>query len=266
MQGKVTLKNIIESVLSDIDTDSFTAQEIDQYEDDKEKNTRKLYRKFERLLERLGTDKEILKAGGRTMSFNESEVPFMKVLLTQLLVNKGIIAEFTNDAGASKKFSSRDIHDLIQSLIDEADKSGMDEDELKQMAGFLYSIFLASPLRSIEKCHSLIDTLASCLQDLTSDQQARYLKEIEKCLERECFLRSIESIIEISNIAEIVEASTDGSDTAPYSDYPPEIGFEYLQRDRNVLRRIQEDDDLRKYIETVFRKSAEEIFYYVTLE
>lgn len=264
MQGKVTLKEIIESIFSDVDTDNLTEGEYNQYDDDREKYTRKLYRKFERLLERLGSDKEILKAGGRTMEFNEAEVPFMKVLLTQLLDNESIIAKFTNDATASKKFSSSDIHDLIQSLIDEADKAGMSERELIDLAKFLESIFLCSHLRSIERCHMLIDGLALNLQDLPSSVQAAYLGKVEHILDKEYALRIAESAFRIRDLAELV--SSNEFDVQFYYEHDPEIRFEYMQRDREVLERIQEDDDLRKYIEKVFQRKAEEIFNYVELQ
>lgn len=262
MQEKVTLKDIIENVL--INDSGIKPEKYNKYQDFIDSRTRQLYRKFERLIERLGSNKEILKAGGRTMEFDEAEVPFMKVLLTQLRDNKGIIAEFTNDDSTNRKFSSKDIHDLIQSLIDEADKSGMNKEELIHLASFLEGIFLCSPLRSIEHCHMLIDGLALTLQYLPSNMQAMYLGKIEHILEKEYALRVVESTLFIRDLAELV--TSDVSDTQPYYEYDPEIRFEYMQRDRAVLERIQEDKDLRKYLEKVFKRKPEEIFNYVTLE
>lgn len=261
MQGKVTLKAIIENVLTN--DSGICAEKYAKYESLLESRARQLYRKFERLLERLGSDKEILKAGGRTMEFNEAEVPFMKVLLTQLRDDNGVIAEFTNDAGANKKFSSEDIHDLIQSLIDEADKTGMSKSELIDLARFLESIFLCSHLRSIERCHRLIDGLALNLQDLPSSMQATYLGKVEHILDKEYALRIAESTFNIRDLAELI--SSDDSDVQAYYEHDPEIRFEYMQRDQAVLERIQEDEDLRKYIEKIFQKKAEEIFNYVEL-
>lgn len=39
-----------------------------------------------------------------------------------------------------------------------------------------------------------------------------------------------------------------------------------MQRDKRVLEAIQEDDDLRQYIEKKFGKRAEEIFNYAVLD
>lgn len=204
------------------------------------------------------------------MEFEEPEIPFMKVLISQLYDGRGLIGEFANDGNRNRSFSSKDVRELIQSLIDEAEKTGMSENELKQMAQFLCSIFLESPLRSIENCHVLIDTLATCLQDLTSAQQSRYLRKVEHILQKECFLRSAESIIAIKELAELVEISkaltNDNIGLQDYYEQDPEIRFEYIQRDQCVLKKIQEDDELRQYIENTFQKKAEDIFNYASLE
>lgn len=103
------------------------------------------------------------------------------------------------------------------------------------------------------------------MQDLTTDKQSLYLKRVECLLKKECSLRISESIIAISDIAALVTGEND-SDIPAYNGFPPEIRFEYIQRDKYVLERIQEDDDLRQYIGKVFQKKAEEIFDYTILE
>ena len=54
MQEKVSLKQIIESVLGYIDTENFTDKQYNEYENNLERNTRKLYRKFETLIMKSG--------------------------------------------------------------------------------------------------------------------------------------------------------------------------------------------------------------------
>ena len=67
MKKKVTLKQIIDSVVSDVATENYTVEEYDKYETERENNTRQLYRKFDKLLSLLGSDKEVLKGGRRNM-------------------------------------------------------------------------------------------------------------------------------------------------------------------------------------------------------
>lgn len=262
MQGKVTLKDIIESVLSDIDTDNFTLQEYNQYENDKEKNTRSLYRKFERLLERLGSNKEVLKDGGRTMEFDELDAPIIKALISQLYSGQGIIAEFVNARNESRQFSSNDVIEFIHALCDEVEKDDtMNKEELAYLAQFFNNIFLYSPLRSIETCHKTIDALALRLHDLTYDEQSIYLGKVEHILRKEYALRVAESAREIIRIADSKECREHY-----YYECDPEIKFYYIQRDRQILKAIQEDDDLRQYIEKKLRQKAEMIFNYASLE
>ena len=138
------------------------------------------------------------------------------------------------------------------------------------MAHFFGSIFLYSPLRSIEYCHTLIDMLALNLQDLTSDRQSIYIGKVENILKKEFALRVTESTLEILDIAGIIEQSKNivGNKIGiqNYCEKDPEIRFEYIQRDKRVLERIQEDDDLRCYIEKKMGMRAEDIFNYASLE
>lgn len=229
-----------------------------------ESEEKNLRRHFNKLVERLGTNVDALKKDGKTMIFSEAEVPFMKILLSQFYDKKGIIYEFTTDKSTNKKFSPEEVHNLIQQLLDEADKSGMDEEELKQMAIFLSRLFSESPLRSIEYCHRLIDCLALSLGDLTATQQAVCFKHIEDILLKEFKLRIAESAINIKEIADIIEYSKeyfeDEIGVQNYEEYEPEIVYEYMQRDRQILDAIQNDDNLRRYIEDTFNKKAEDIF------
>lgn len=260
MKNKITLKTIIESVLEDknVKDDSNTY----------EANIKNLNRAFTRLIEKLGNDKEILKRGERYFEFEESEVPFMKVLLSQLYDNKGIIAEFTNERKRNKKFSSIEVYEFIESLKDIADSEGLDENDIERMVEFFSKIFLLSPLRIVENCHMSIDSLAATLQDLDYYEQAKYLLHVEYVLKKEYALRTAEFIFNTGELAHIVEEyrKKNGGDTHIYSEYEPELRFSYIQRDRCVLEAIQEDDDLREYIEKKFGKKAEDIFNYAALD
>lgn len=260
MPDKFSLQEIIENVLDDKKV---------AYETTNDSNVRMLRRAFNRLIERLGGDKEMLQKGGN-FEFQKSEVPFMKVLLGQLYDERGLIAQFTNERNKNTKFSSKAVHELIQSLLDEADKDGASEEELNEMARFFTSIFLFSPLRSIEYCHKLIDMLAMNLQDLPTSKQSIYMGKLEHILKKEFALRVAESALHSLNIAGMIDLSNEIAandiSTQPYYECNPEIQFEYIQRDKRVLEKIHDDDDLRLYIEKKLGKKAEEIFNYTSLE
>lgn len=263
MPEKVTLKDIINRVLDDIDEKNHIREKYNRYENYRESSIRKLYRKMNDLFEALGSNKEVLKDGGTRMEFDELDVPVIKVLITQLYTGQGIIAEFVNSRKNGTKFSSNDVIKFIQTLCDEVAKDDrMNEEDLQYLAQFFSNIFLYSPLRSLETCHAMIDTLAINLQDLPCDKQSIYLGRIEHILKKEVALRIAESTIATLGIAEIATLQED----AFYCEYDPEIKFYYIQRDQQVLKAIQEDEDLRQYIEKKLGRKAETIFNYATLE
>ncbi len=251
----VSLQKIIDGLL---DNDPNVS---DSLESDK----RTLYRKFNKLIEKLGANKEIIKNRNH-YEFSETQVPFIRVLLLQLHTGKGIVAEFVNKKTRNKRFSSTEVQELIQSLLDEADRQGASEDELKEMMQFFSLIFRLSPLRSIEYCHACIDALAANLSDLPYTGQAEYLLHLEDILTHEFVLRSIEAAANSLTIAECLAEVSDPNGPSPYNEHSSEIEFEYTQRDRAVLELIQEDEDLRIYIEKKLQKPVEEIFAHVVSE
>lgn len=235
-----------------------------------ENNLRRIRRRFDTFLERLKIDKNLLKSRSGEIEFEESALPFMKVLISQLYKSEGVVAEFVSERNKNKTFSADDVIELKESLVNEAKKAEMNEDELKYLDQFFNDFFFISPARSINFCHMLIDALAINLQSLTSSQKAVYLTKFEHILKKEFALSIAESAMIIEGIAEEIEMSKkEAGDDIGIQSYHPfevEIRNEYMQRDRAVLEAIQGDDDLRQYIEKKFGKKAEEIFNYAALD
>lgn len=261
MEKNITLDEIIKEVLRDKITS----------EGNIDSNIVTLRRAFFRLIERLGSDKEVFKTNGKYL-FNEMEIPFMKSLLIQLYSNEGLIADFANKGKKNMKFSSKEVREFLDTLNHEAEKaeSELEKADLIDMEIFFSKLFLWSPLRSLEDCHELLDVIAANLSDLPVDQQSLYLGKVEHILEKEVALRLVEAAMNIAEIAGDIELSKKQSNDEigiqSYYESEPQIRFHYIQRDKRVLETIQEDDDLRQYIEKKFGKRAEEIFNYAALD
>lgn len=230
MSDKISLQEIIENVLADNGID---------YESINDSNVRRLRRTFDRLIERLGSDKEILKDKDGNFLFRKSDKSFMKNLINQLNDDDSSIAKFTKGRTSEINFSPNEVRKLIQSILDEADKN-----ELEQIAFFFSGIFLYSPLRSKQDCHDLIDCLSLSMSD-----QSIYLGKIEHILKKEFALRIAEATLHILAIAKGLDYADGDIGNHYYYERNPEIRFEYAERDKRVLKKIQEDDDLRLYIE-----------------
>ena len=254
MLQKISLQNVIETVLTE------KGMELE------EGIVRGLRRGFYRFLERVGGDKETLKDGGRTIVFDGFEVSFMKTIIRQLYDGKGLIAKFTDERS---DVSSMDIRNLIQSIIDEERNAGVSDEELVHLALFLNNKFLSWQLYNIENCHLLIDTLAANMQDLPASLKALYMSKVEHILKKEFALRVVEMVLNIADVSLFIEDSKqvfgDDIGVQSYSEFEPEIRAEYIQRDKEILGKIQKDDDLRLYIENKIGKRAEEIFSYASL-
>ena len=247
MSQKVSLQKIIDVVLEEKGMRDYVGYDS---------IVRSVRRGFDKLLESLGGSKEELKDDGRKISFDESDVPFMKVIIEQLYEKKGMMANFLDEGS---NVSSTDVRDLIMSIIEEESERGVTEDEISDLALFLLKNFSYWSLSSMENCHYFIDVLAANLHDLTSAEKALYFCKVEHIIKKEVALRIAESTIEVYNICK------DNVDNTVYCETDPEIRFEYIQRDKAILAKIEEDNDLRYYIEKKLGKKAEEIFKYANL-
>lgn len=254
MPNKIPLQYIIEEVLKEKTMPS----------DDS--NVQRLRRGFYRLLDSMGGDKETLKAGRRNIEFDESETSFIKIIIRQLCDSVGLVANFLDE---KSNVSSIDIRDLIRSIIDEESNKGASENELVQFALFLQKLFNCWQLYSLENCHSIINQLYSNMSEMPGSVQALYMSKVEHILKKEYKLRTVEMACGVFDISQIIELSKqerkDDIGIQSYIEYDPEIRNEYIQRDKSVLIKIQEDDDLRHYIEKKLGKKAEEIFNYAAL-
>jgi len=254
LSKKFSLQKIIKDVLTEKNHDHFDG------------SIRGLRRSFDKLLKKIGAEKEELKNGGRIIEFSIEEVAFIKAILIQLYDREGLFAQFLYE---KSDVSSRDIRDLIESVLDEEDKRGASEEELALYALFLDNTFCCGLLYSIENCLKNIEMLKLNLQDLPYNYQKIYFSKVEHILRKEVVLSIAGSAIFISKIAEEIELLKQQPENdiglRIYNRFEPEIRDEYIQRDKSMLKKIQEDDDLRYYIERKIGKKAEEIFNYATL-
>lgn len=158
-----------------------------------------------------------------------------------------------------------EVSKLIHSIIVEANKNGASKNEVEQLVLFFSNIFSYSPLRSKQYCHALIDLLAKHMEDLPSSDQSIYLGKVEHILTKEFALRIAESTQHILTIAKGIDYVDGDIGDQYYYERNPGIRFEYAERDKRVLEKIQNDEDLRQYIEKKLGRKAEEIYNYAVL-
>lgn len=231
-----------------------------------ESKIKSMSRWFKILIKKLGGDVEVLKNDKNNFEFKE-EYFIVKFILSQFYDEKGMIYNFVIDK--NKNFSSREVHKLIQEICNAGDREGMTESEIIELAKVFSSIFLESPLRSIEYCHALIDSFALNLQDLTSEQKAEYLLKYENILKKEFAIRYVELALNAERLGYLIDERRNlvGDDiySGEFFEYDPTLRYYYMERDKELLEKIQEDEDLRYYIEKKIGKKAEEIFNYAAL-
>lgn len=257
--GKTSLGKVIKMILE---------ENPESYNDSSGSNEKRLRRAFERLLEALGGDINELKAGSRRIEFEESELSFIMAIIRQLNTEDSVVNKLVDK---NSEITYRDVSDFIQLVIDtEEKKEDVTDEELIELMVFMANMFSYAPLYFAETCHRLIDVLAANTKDLLSNEQAIHFINIQHMLEKEIAHCIAKSALRNWAIADLIEISKkvyeDDIGCQDYTEHSPELRAEYIKRDKEVLISIQEDEDLRRYVETKLGKKAEQIFNYAFKE
>ncbi len=222
-------------------------------------------RNFTKLIEKLGGNIDDLKNCQNSIRFNEDEVPFIKFLILKIFLSSN---NAINNFLSSK---DKDITpEMVEEFIDQVANEFCDSEnseEKEKMITYLSDIFMLSHVRIVKECHELVDHYANELYYLPRSLKLLYLQNLKNelcCITASQLMQVAQKIKEIS---EYIELCKDGEKEVDciYDGFSIDIQTEYIQRDQEILRALQEDEDLRAYVEKKIGKKVEEIFNYRAL-
>lgn len=237
--------------------------ENDLHDDDS--SVKQCRRGFTRLIEKLGGNIDDMKNSKNVIEFDEAEVPGIKFLLRNIFISgDNSIGDFLYSK--DKDFSAEEARKFIDYVASElcaSEKVGTKE----QVVEYLSDIFLLSHLRIIEECHTMIDIYAGNLQHQLRAEKLLSLQSLRDEITKYIIMNFVKRAYTIAEISNDIELSKDGEAEIDciYEGFPTNNQTEYIQRDIEILKAIQEDDDLREYIEKKTGKKAEDIFNYRAL-
>ncbi len=226
---------------------------------------RKSYRYLEDFIEKLGGNIDDMKSANHRIEFDESEIPSIKYLLRQFLASdKNTIKNFINSK--DNNYSVDEINKFIDQFTNEY-CTPEDKCAKVYLVEYMSNIFMLSHMRLIEECHALIDLYACNLQYLPRSLKLVNLQAFEDEISHLFALQLVGLARQIEDISRYIELCKDDEEDIDciYDNLPVSVQSEYVQRDQEILKAIQEDDDLRRYIEKKIGKKAEDIFNYKAL-
>lgn len=246
-----TLGSIIKEVLSELDAEN-------------EASIRQCRRNFKKLIENLGGNIDDMKNSQDSIRFDEEEVPVIKSIIRQIfLSNNDVINSFLSYK--DKDITPEMVNLFIEQVADEFydSENSVEKDKLKR---YLSDIFMLSHVRIVKECHELVDCYANALPYLPRTLKLLHLQKLKD--ELSCIIVSqlVQEAQKFKEVSEFIELCKDGEEVnCIYDDFSVEIQTEYIQRDQEMLRDLQEDEDLRAYVENKIGKKVEEIFNYKAL-
>lgn len=192
-----------------------------------------------------------LKNNNNVFEFEEDFVPTIKCVLKQTFYTNNPISDMAYRKRTVKEFTNKEIHDFIQSLINEYEESGLSEEELKHLAFFLNEIFGYSISYSIRQCHQSIELINYYIRTLSPEDQYEFLSSLVKIIKKEtadCMVYS--AICTEEFFCGVKEHGYNNIDSA-YKRFNEERRFQYrcYEREKAIFDLVMNDPDLKAYIE-----------------
>ena len=227
---------------------------------------RTLLRRFQRLISICGGNYTFLQNKAGKVYFNENDAHFIKHILTELVNNEGMSSIFIDKKSSDEFVGEEEIHSFIQSYINKLEKDNCDENEIKETFDFLCMLFLYPVHLSRENCHKYIDSIWLNLQPYPYTHQVPMMKKVESLLKKQLAITAVNSMFMIGELSNLIQTSKDITDNdIGIQDYGDDTtATEYFERDRRALQLIQNNPEIRAYVERLTRQKAEEVFNVAT--
>lgn len=223
---------------------------------------RTLRRRFRQLITVCGGNYTLLQNKNGKVYFDESETSFVKHILTELVKNEGISSKFIDKRNTDEFVGVEEVHGFIQSYISKLEEDGYDESEIKATVDFLCMIFLFPVHVSRENCHRYVNSIWLNLQAYPYTHQGPMLGQTESLLKKQLAVTAVNTMFMVGELSELIQSSKKiTEDDIGMQDYGDDtIATEYFERDRRALQLIQNNPEIRAYVERLTGQKAEEVF------
>lgn len=229
---------------------------------------RTLLRRFYKLVSLCGGTPEALKDQNGHIYFEDENITFLKYVIIQLVNNDGICSRLIDKHTKDNTISAKEIHNFIQGYLDLMEKEGYSEQDMVATLELFSWLFCDPLLASIEYCHQMIDFIHFNLLLYPYTYQVLEMKKVEEQIKKIFAQTVVEAVFEVGELAQFIEKTKalNEDDVGIQKYFCNEDGeedgasLEYKSRDYRVLQMIQQDKDLRLYVEKRVGKKAEEIF------
>lgn len=217
--------------------------------------------KFRTFLKSIGADENALKDGGRNYLFEEKDVPIVIALISVLQSSEKIKEYWKDYRDKDGLIHYHVIHEYISDLASEIESTGhFSRDVIDVISSKIFDCYNAYPNAYFELCHDLIEEYRQSLVGFLCGENMSFVYRLHCILVGELTLLDTEVALRAENICNCRKQALECFGKVDYSYSPGGLGREYAERDRNLLRKIRDDNDLRVYLEKKIGYTIEEVF------
>ncbi|MEH7076976.1 hypothetical protein [Neobacillus drentensis] len=245
----------INTIVNEIDQEIIDSSPVD----DKGVSGKTIERRLKDFIYNNNVKAEDLKSGSGRVTFNKDESVFLKTLIKESIDKKSFAYKFVK--GEKNSASFNEIADFMYNM-DQKMLSVLEDDERLEFLTYLDQSLGYSVLVELKQIYSIIESISHNIKDRLYTYQLQSLMELRGVLERQFTNEVVHSVKHITDIAEMHELIKDivDDDINIYDVGSFSVSEEYAERDREVLKYLEENPLVKQHIEEKLGKDINSMF------
>lgn len=227
---------------------------------DSKVSTKTIERRFKDYLQKKNIKIKDLKGNEEKFGIDDTEAIFIKALIKEAIDKKSFAYKYIKDI--NEDVSLDDIADFMKKINSRMESELEDDERIEYMEYLDQSLQYGVSLE-LHNIYILIDCLVNNMNTTIYTYQLNSLRSIRDKLEIEYIQSTIENIKYITDLAEFKEAlnnAFDGEDVNIYDVGDKAIEEEYLQRDRELSKYLDDNPLIKKHIEEKIGRKIEALY------
>lgn len=245
----------INTIVNEIDQEIIDSNQVDN----KGISEKTIERRLKEFIKNNSVKADDLKRGSGRLKFNKAESIFLKTIVKESIDKKSFAYKFVS--GKKNSASFNEIADFMHNM-DQKMESVLEDDERLEFMSYLDQSLGYSILVELKQIYSIMECISHNIKDRLYTYQIHSLKELREVLERKYASDIVHSIINITNVAEMLELSRElvGEDINIYDVGSFSISEEYAERDREILKYLKQNPLVKQHVEEKLGKDINSIF------
>lgn len=217
-------------------------------------------RRFKDFIKKCNVNIKELKDKNGEIYFDETEAIILKAILKESIDKNSFIYKLLKDKDTDISFNEIKI---FMDNINEFMEGKISDDERSMFMSYLDQSLKYSVLMELHNIYNIIECLNLNMSTTIYTYHLSSLIKLREKLEYEFIINTVDSVRYVTQLAEVLELHKEisGEENVTYDECEDiALENEYMQRDKDVKKFLEENPLIREHIEKKLNKKIDKIF------